>query len=52
VPANSEHSRKKGCAAEPGERDVLLDRLANAFEEAIAAVENGEHLLWLLKTKE
>jgi hypothetical protein len=32
------------------EQDALAERLANTFEEAIAAVGNGEYLLWLLRS--
>ena len=32
------------------ESDALMERLANTFEEAIASVGNGEHLLWLLRS--
>jgi hypothetical protein len=32
------------------EREAVAERLANTFEEAIAAVENGQQLLWLLRS--
>jgi hypothetical protein len=32
------------------EREAVAERLANTFQEAIAAVENGQQLLWLLRS--
>jgi hypothetical protein len=50
APANPKHLNEGVSKTGSAEQDARVERLANAFEEAIAAVGNGEHLLWLLRT--